>query len=192
MQDRVDIPVMHDDQHGTAIVVLAALRNAAKVTGRTLGDLRVVVSGAGAAGIAVSKMILEAGIGDLAVADSKGIVHVDRTDLNDEKRMFATISNRGAFTGSLVDALSGADVFLGLSSGKLTLEAVSVDGARRDLLRDGQPRPRGAPRHGARGRGQGRRDRALGLPEPDQQRAGLPGRLQGRHGRSGPAGSPRA
>jgi malate dehydrogenase (oxaloacetate-decarboxylating) len=124
VQDRVDIPVMHDDQHGTAIVVLAALRNAAKVTGRTLGDLRVVVSGAGAAGIAVSKMILEAGIGDLAVADSKGIVHVDRTDLNDEKRMFATISNRGAFTGSLVDALSGADVFLGLSSGKLTLEDV--------------------------------------------------------------------
>jgi malate dehydrogenase (oxaloacetate-decarboxylating) len=125
VQDRVDIPVMHDDQHGTAIVVLAALRNAAKVTGRTLADLRVVVSGAGAAGIAVSKMILEAGIGDLAVADSKGIVHVDRTDLNDVKRMFATISNRGAFTGSLVDALAGADVFLGLSSGKLSFEAVS-------------------------------------------------------------------
>jgi malate dehydrogenase (oxaloacetate-decarboxylating) len=124
VQERVDIPVMHDDQHGTAIVVLAALRNAAKVTGRTLADLRVVVSGAGAAGIAVSKMILEAGIGDLAVADSKGIVHVDRTDLNDVKRMFATISNRGAFTGSLVDALSGADVFLGLSSGKVSLEAV--------------------------------------------------------------------
>jgi malate dehydrogenase (oxaloacetate-decarboxylating) len=124
VQDRVDIPVMHDDQHGTAIVVLAALRNAAKVTGRTLADLRVVVSGAGAAGIAVSKMILEAGIGDLAVADSKGIVHVDRTDLNDVKRMFATISNRGAFTGSLVDALKGADVFLGLSSGNVPVEAV--------------------------------------------------------------------
>ena len=125
VQDRVDIPVMHDDQHGTAIVVLAALRNAARVTGRSLADLRVVVSGAGAAGIAVSKMILEAGIGDLAVADSKGIVHVDRTDLNDVKRLFATISNRGAFTGSLVDALSGADVFLGLSSGKISAEAVA-------------------------------------------------------------------
>ena len=125
VQDRLDIPVFHDDQHGTAIVVLAALRNAAKLTGRTLGDLRVVVSGAGAAGIAVSKMILEAGIGDLAVADSKGIVHVDRTDLNDEKRLFATISNRGAFTGSFVDALSGADVLLGLSSGKVPVEAVA-------------------------------------------------------------------
>ena len=125
VQDRLDIPVFHDDQHGTAIVVLAALRNAAKVTGRALGDLRVVVSGAGAAGIAVSKMILEAGIGDLAVADSKGIVHVDRSDLNDVKRMFATISNRGAFTGSLVEALRGADVFLGLSSGKVPVEAVA-------------------------------------------------------------------
>jgi malate dehydrogenase (oxaloacetate-decarboxylating) len=124
VQERLDIPVFHDDQHGTAIVVLAALRNAARLTGRTLGELRVVVSGAGAAGIAVSRMILEAGIGDLAVADSKGIVHVDRTDLNDEKRLFAAISNRGAFTGSLVDALTGADVFLGLSSGQVPFEAV--------------------------------------------------------------------
>ena len=126
VQERLDIPVFHDDQHGTAIVVLAALRNAATLTGRTLADLRVVVSGAGAAGIAVSKMILEAGIGDLAVADSKGIVHIDRSDLNDEKRLFATISNKAAFTGSLVDALAGADVFLGLSSGKVAFEAVQA------------------------------------------------------------------
>jgi malate dehydrogenase (oxaloacetate-decarboxylating) len=125
VQERLDIPVFHDDQHGTAIVVLAALRNAAQLVGRSLSDLRVVVSGAGAAGIAVSKMILEAGIGDLAVADSKGIVHVDRSDLNDEKRMFAAISNRGAFTGSFVEALSGADVLLGLSSGKVPVEAVA-------------------------------------------------------------------
>jgi malate dehydrogenase (oxaloacetate-decarboxylating) len=125
VQERLDIPVFHDDQHGTAIVTLAALRNAAKLTGRTLADLRVVVSGAGAAGIAVSKMILEAGIGDLAVADSKGIVHIDRSDLNDEKRMFATISNRGAFTGSFNDALAGADVLIGLSSGKVPFDAVA-------------------------------------------------------------------
>ena len=125
VQERLDIPVFHDDQHGTAIVVLAALRNAARLTGRTLGDLRVVVSGAGAAGIAVSRMILEAGIGDLAIADSKGIVHVDRTDLNTEKRLFATISNRGAFTGSFAGALAGADVLIGLSSGKVPIEAVA-------------------------------------------------------------------
>jgi malate dehydrogenase (oxaloacetate-decarboxylating) len=125
VQERLDIPVFHDDQHGTAICVLAALRNAALVTGRSLADLRVVVSGAGAAGIAVSRMILEAGIGDLAVADSKGMVHLQRTDLNDEKRAFAEISNRSGFTGSIEAALTGADVFLGLSSGKVPVEAVA-------------------------------------------------------------------
>ena len=72
LRERLDIPVFHDDQHGTAIVVLAALRNAARVTGRTLADLRVVVSGAGAAGVACTKILLAAGIGDIAVADSRG------------------------------------------------------------------------------------------------------------------------
>ena len=126
VQERVDIPVFHDDQHGTAIVTLAALRNAARLTGRGLSDLRVVVSGAGAAGIAVSKMILEAGIGDLAIADSKGMVHLDRADLNDEKRMFAEISNRAKHSGSFVEALHGADVLIGLSSGTIPAEAVST------------------------------------------------------------------
>ena len=124
VQDRLDIPVFHDDQHGTAIVVLAALRNAARLTGRGLGDLRVVVSGAGAAGIAVSRMILEAGIGELAIADSKGIVHAGRDDLNDEKRLFAAISNKENRTGSFVEALAGADVLVGLSSGTVPVEAV--------------------------------------------------------------------
>jgi malate dehydrogenase (oxaloacetate-decarboxylating) len=124
LQAKLDIPVFHDDQHGTAIVVLAALRNAAKLTGRALGDLRVVVSGAGAAGIAVSRMILEAGIGDLAIADSKGIVHLGREDLNSEKRMFAEISNRANHTGSFIEALEGADVLVGLSSGTVPPEAV--------------------------------------------------------------------
>ncbi len=124
LQARLDIPVFHDDQHGTAIVVLAALKNAARLTGRSLADLRVVVSGAGAAGIAVSRMILEAGIGDLAVADSKGIVHVGREDLNDEKKLFAAISNKGGLQGTFLDALVGADVFIGLSAGTIAVEAV--------------------------------------------------------------------
>jgi malate dehydrogenase (oxaloacetate-decarboxylating) len=124
LQARLDIPVFHDDQHGTAIVVLAALKNAARLTGRTLADLRVVVSGAGAAGIAVSRMVLEAGIGDLAVADSKGIVHVGRDGLNDEKKLFADISNKAGLTGSFLDALAGADVFIGLSAGTVPVEAV--------------------------------------------------------------------
>jgi malate dehydrogenase (oxaloacetate-decarboxylating) len=124
LQARLDIPVFHDDQHGTAIVVLAALKNAARLTGRSLGDLRVVVSGAGAAGIAVSRMLIEAGIGDLAVADSKGIVHTGREGLNDEKKLFAGISNKAGLTGSFLEALVGADVFIGLSSGTIPVEAV--------------------------------------------------------------------
>ncbi len=81
LQERLDIPVFHDDQHGTAIVVLAALENAARLIDRPLSDLRVVVSGAGAAGVAVTKILLEAGIGDIAVGDSKGIIHAGRGDL---------------------------------------------------------------------------------------------------------------
>src|SRR5256885_1162166 len=101
LQARLDIPVFHDDQHGTAIVVLAALRNAARVTGRDLGDLRVVVSGAGAAGVAVTRILLEAGIGDIAVADSRGIVHVARSGLTDAKRDIAATTNAAGLTGSL-------------------------------------------------------------------------------------------
>ena len=125
VQERVDIPVFHDDQHGTAIVTVAALRNAATLTGRSLSDLRAVVSGAGAAGIAVAKMVLEAGIGDLAIADSKGMVHLERADLTDEKRLFAEMSNRSGHRGSVVEALKGADVLIGLSSGTIPAEAVA-------------------------------------------------------------------
>ncbi len=125
LQERLSIPVFHDDQHGTAIVVLAALRNAAKLTGRTLGDLRVVVSGAGAAGIAVSRMLLEGGVGDLALADSQGIVYTGRAGLNDAKERIAAESNRGGRSGTFVDALVGADVLVGLSAGTIAPEAVA-------------------------------------------------------------------
>jgi malate dehydrogenase (oxaloacetate-decarboxylating) len=122
----LDIPVFHDDQHGTAIVVLAALRNAATVTGRAIGDLRVVVSGAGAAGVACTKILLAAGVGDIAVADSRGIVHGGRTDLTPVKTELARLTNRAGLTGSIEDALAGADVFLGLSAGKVGEDAVAT------------------------------------------------------------------
>ena len=126
LRERLSIPVFHDDQHGTAVVVLAALRNAATVTGRTLGQLRVVVSGAGAAGVACTKILLAAGIGDIAVADSKGIVHSGRTDLSPVKRELAAITNTGGYAGSFDDALRGADVFLGLSAGSVTEDVVAT------------------------------------------------------------------
>ena len=119
------IPVFHDDQHGTAIVVLAALRNAARLTGRTLADLRVVVSGAGAAGVACTKILLAAGIGDIAVCDSRGVVHAGRDHLNGPKTALAGITNRSGLTGSLDDAMRGADVFLGVSAGRVREEVVA-------------------------------------------------------------------
>jgi malate dehydrogenase (oxaloacetate-decarboxylating) len=125
LRDLLPIPVFHDDQHGTAIVALAALRNAALVIGRTLADLRVVVSGAGAAGVACTKILLAAGIGDIAVADSRGIVHSGRMDLNPVKRELAELTNRAGMTGSLEEALVGADVFLGVSAGAVSDDAVA-------------------------------------------------------------------
>ena len=117
LQERLDIPVFHDDQHGTAIVVLAGLINAAAVVGRTLDSLRVVVSGAGAAGVAVARLLARAGVRDLVVCDSRGIISPARTDLADHKRRLAATTNPRALTGSLGDALAGADVFIGVSGG---------------------------------------------------------------------------
>jgi malate dehydrogenase (oxaloacetate-decarboxylating) len=126
LQERVDIPIFHDDQHGTAIVVTAAVENAARLTGRTLGDLRAVVSGAGAAGVAVTRMLLDAGIGDIVVADSKGLVCRTRTDLNDAKAALAQDTNKAGLSGTIEDAMKGADVFLGLSSGTVPEEVVAT------------------------------------------------------------------
>ena len=125
LRERLDIPVMHDDQHGTAIVVLAALRNAVKVVGRELSDLRVVVAGAGAAGVACTKILLEAGIGDIAVADSKGILHAGRAALTPIKQWLVDNTNRSGFAGTMVDALRGADVYLGLSGGSVPESAIA-------------------------------------------------------------------
>ncbi|MFJ5216896.1 NADP-dependent malic enzyme [Streptomyces sp. NPDC088354] len=125
LQERLDIPVFHDDQHGTAVVTLAALRNAVRLTGRTLGELRAVISGAGAAGVAIAKILVEAGIGDVAVTDRKGVVHAGRDDLNSAKRELASYTNRTGLTGSLEEALQGADVFIGVSGGNVREEAVA-------------------------------------------------------------------
>ena len=125
LRERLDIPLMHDDQHGTAIVVLAALRNAAKVVGREIGDLRVVVAGAGAAGVATTKILLGAGIGDIAVADSRGILHAGREDLTPVKQWLVDNTNRSGFAGTMVGALEGADVYVGLSGGTVPESAIA-------------------------------------------------------------------
>ncbi|ADB34210.1 Malate dehydrogenase (oxaloacetate- decarboxylating) [Kribbella flavida DSM 17836] len=125
LKERLDIPVFHDDQHGTAVVVLAALTNALRVTGKSIGDIRVVISGAGAAGVACARILLQAGVGDLAVVDSKGVLHEDRSDLNPVKLSLARDTNTAQLSGRLVDALDGADVFLGVSGGTVPEDAIA-------------------------------------------------------------------
>ncbi|MDX1892656.1 NADP-dependent malic enzyme [Mycolicibacterium sp. 050158] len=124
--EALDCPVMHDDQHGTAIVVLAALQGAATVLDRDMHTLRVVVSGAGAAGVACANILLAAGIRDVTVLDSKGIVHGGRSDLNPFKAELASKTNPGGRTGGIAEALDGADMFLGLSAGLVPEEIIAT------------------------------------------------------------------
>jgi malate dehydrogenase (oxaloacetate-decarboxylating) len=115
----LDIPVFHDDQHGTAIVVLAGLINALRVVGKKLADVRLVLSGAGAAGVAIIKILQAEGIGEVVACDRAGIIHPGREGLDDSKRWVAEHTNRQRQTGTLKEALVGADVFVGVSAPNL-------------------------------------------------------------------------
>jgi malate dehydrogenase (oxaloacetate-decarboxylating) len=119
LRDLLDIPVFHDDQHGTAIVVLAALRNALRVVGKSLWDCRIVVCGVGAAGSAIVRLLLQRGPGDVIGVDINGIVHPDRGDLDENLAWIALNTNHERRTGTLHDALVGADVFIGVSAPNL-------------------------------------------------------------------------
>ena len=116
LTDTLSIPVFHDDQHGTAVVVLAALRNACKLVGKELADLRVVLSGAGAAGVAITKILMQAGVNDIVAADRKGAVHRGREALEVSKQWLADHANPQGRSGSLQDVLRGSDVFIGVSA----------------------------------------------------------------------------
>ena len=116
LRELLDIPVFHDDQHGTAIVVVAALYNALRVVGKRIGDIKIVMSGAGAAGTAIIKLLLAAGASDVVVADIAGVVHRGRDGLTGELAWLADHTNRLDFTGSLKEAVVGADVFIGVSA----------------------------------------------------------------------------
>ena len=127
LKERCDIPIFHDDQHGTAVVTAAAMLNALKVTGRKLEDIRVVTSGAGAAGIAIVKLVVSLGLKDVIMCDRKGAIYEGREGLNAEKEEMAKISNREMRKGSLAEVLKGADVFIGVSApGTVTLEMVKT------------------------------------------------------------------
>lgn len=123
----LDIPVFHDDQHGTAIVVLAGLLNASRVADKELSALKIVINGAGAAGTAIARLLLFYGVKDVTVVDSKGIIANDRNDLNEEKTALASLTNPRRLSGDLAHALAGADAFVGVSvPGVLTGDHVAV------------------------------------------------------------------
>jgi malate dehydrogenase (oxaloacetate-decarboxylating) len=123
--EALDCPVMHDDQHGTAIVVLAALIGATKVLGRDMQSLRMVISGVGAAGVACANILMSAGISHITVVDSRGILHLGRKDLTNVKADLARRTNSEGLTGGMFEALKGADAFLGVSAGVVPEELIA-------------------------------------------------------------------
>ena len=123
--EALDCPVMHDDQHGTAVVVLAALQGASRVLDRQLGNERVVIAGAGSSGIACAKILIAAGVGEVTLLDSRGIIHAGRDGLNWIKQEMAEVTNASGLRGGIAEALRGADVFLGLSSSQVPEELIA-------------------------------------------------------------------
>lgn len=125
LKECCDIPIFHDDQHGTAVVTLAGLLNALKLVGKQLSDIEVVVSGSGAAGIAITKLLMKMGLKNAVLCDTKGAIYEGRAGLNPVKAEMAAISNRAMKKGALADVIKGADVFIGVSApGVLTAEMV--------------------------------------------------------------------
>lgn len=123
LKEKVSIPVFHDDQHGTAIIVLAALINAIKIVGKKLESLVVAMNGSGAAGVAIAKILLSAGVKDVIMCDRNGIIHKNRTEgMNWAKEEMAQVTNKGNKTGTLADAMVGADVFIGVSTANIVTE----------------------------------------------------------------------
>ena len=133
MRERLNIPVFHDDQHGTAVVVLAALINASKLVKKELSSLKIVMSGAGAAGAAVAQLLLHAGVQNILLFDSKGAISTSRTDLDPDRTELATRTNLEKFSGSLPEALVGADVFIGVSQPNL-ITATDVEKMAKDPI----------------------------------------------------------
>ncbi|PWL70976.1 MAG: NAD-dependent malic enzyme [Clostridiales bacterium] len=152
LKEKLDIPVFHDDQHGTAIVALAALINAAKLAGKLLSEMTLVINGAGAAGIAVAKLMLMAGLKDLILCDINGIIYEGAPGLNEAQRELAKVTNRIGKRGTLADALNGADAFLGVSRPNLvTSEMVSTMAEKPIIFAMANPTPEIMPEDAIKG-----------------------------------------
>ena len=142
LKRRLDIPVFHDDQHGTAVVALAALENALRLTDRLMETTRVVVSGAGAAGVAVTRILLAAGVRDVSVVDRTGVLNSARGSLNESKKAIAEVTaDVTGRSGSLADVMAGADVFIGVSGGTVSEEVVASMAPDSIIFGLANPRP---------------------------------------------------
>ncbi|BAU97361.1 malic enzyme [Corynebacterium suranareeae] len=139
--ERLDIPVMHDDQHGTAVVILAALRNSLKLLDRKIEDLKIVISGAGAAGVAAVDMLTNAGATDIVVLDSRGILHNSREDLSPVKAALAEKTNPRGISGGINEAFTDADLFIGVSGGNIGEEALKLMAPQPILFTLANPTP---------------------------------------------------
>lgn len=133
LRERLDIPVFHDDQHGTAVVVLAALHNALRLVNKSMEDIRVVMMGAGAAGVAVARLLLDSGVRDIIIFDSKGPLYVGRDRMDEDRTALAEITNPRQHRGSVSEALEGADVFIGLSQPNV-IKGSDVAGMAQDAI----------------------------------------------------------
>ena len=186
LQATLDIPVFHDDQHGTAVVVMAALENALKIVDKKMADLEVVIAGVGAAGVAISKIMLEAGVPHVVGVDRQGAIWEGREDLNPAKQWFAENTNANRKAGSLAEVHARRRRLRRRVGrhGSLTADDLRTMGRDPDRVRHGEPRSRDPSRGGRRHR-RGDRHRPQRLPQPDQQRAVLPRHLPRRARRRG-------
>ena len=152
LERELDIPVFHDDQHGTAIVVTAALINALRVVGKKMEDVNIVINGAGSAGISIAKLLLQFGAGNIVLVDRAGAVSVDEEWLNPAQRKMAEITNRHNERGSLADVMKGKDVFIGVSAPKIvTAEMVSTMAKDAIVFAMANPTPEIMPEEAAKG-----------------------------------------
>lgn len=142
LKERCDIPIFHDDQHGTAVVVSAALINATKLTGKALSDCKAVINGSGAAGIAIAKLLMTLGLKDVILCDRTGAIYKGRENLNKSKADISEITNRDMVTGSLADAVKGTDIFIGVSApGVLTQDMIKTMNPDSIVLAMANPTP---------------------------------------------------
>ncbi len=188
LKERCDIPIFHDDQHGTAVITLAGLTNALKIVGKKMEDIRIVVNGAGSAAIAITKLLISAGAGNVTLCDRKGAIYEGRKEgMNPVKEEMSKITNPEKKAGSLADMMVGADVFIGVSApGVVTTDMIRQDheqGCHCLCLCESDTG--NIPRRREGGRCEDRLHGTERFSEPDQQRACLPGHFPRSAGREG-------